>query len=125
MNDMYAIWGMNLDDLRDEILGHTVVKVDTDVQTITLDNGTELIFEDVEDCCSWFEAELTAGNLVDNAITDVTCTDNADEDDWQEDYTIHILAANKKVADLNITGSEGSGYYCHGINLNVVKVQND
>ena len=121
MNDMYTVTDMLPEDLRDEILGHTVVKVDTDTQTITLDNGTELIFEDAQDCCSWFEAELTVGNLVDNAITDVTCTDNADEDDWQDDYTIHILAANKKVVDLNITGSEGSGYYYHGIKLNVKK----
>lgn len=101
------------------IVGRTVTQINPYQGTITLDNGTELEFVDTADCCAWFDYELRAGNLTDNAITSVKVTENAAENDWEEDYTIHILAANKNVADLTITGDATSGYYCHSINMNI------
>ena len=40
-------------------------------------------------------------------------------------WTIHILAANTKVADLDINGSASSGYYCHSINLTITGATDD
>lgn len=116
-----TIYDMYPGDLEDEVVGKTVTSVDTESNTITLSNGTVLGFEDNEDCCAWFSAELEAGNLTDNAVTAIKVTgDDPYEDSSSEtDYTIHILAANTKIADVTITGSAGTGYYCHSIILNV------
>ncbi|MGP5931738.1 DUF7448 domain-containing protein [Corynebacterium glyciniphilum] len=113
------IYDMSLDDLKEALVGRTVTEIDTNEGTVTLDDGTEVEFEDTSDCCAWFNYELRAGNFTDNAITSVEVTENAAENEWEEDYTIHILAANKNVADLTITGDPTSGYYCHSINMNI------
>lgn len=113
----YVYKDMTESDLEKEILGHAVTEVSEGSGTITLDNGTVLSFADQADCCAWFCAELTAGNLTDNAVTSVDVTYN--DSDEVEDYTIHILAANKKIADIDITGDPTSGYYCHSIALEV------
>lgn len=44
--------------------------------------------------------------------------DDEDDDEWgDEDYTLHILAANENIADVDINGNAGSGYYMHSITL--------
>ena len=105
-------------DLAGELVGKKIVKIDTENSTMTLHDGTVLKFHDASDCCAWFEAELEEKNLTDNAITHVTTSGQYGDESW----TIHILAANKHIADVNITGDEGSGYYCHSISLEVVEV---
>ena len=114
-----TIYDMTFDDLEKELIGKTVVAIDEGDNALTLDDGRVLKFRDTADCCAWFNGELRAGNLTDNAVTALKVTDRQKEVYDDEDYTIHILAANKKIADLDIYGNPTSGYYCHSINLDI------
>lgn len=114
-----TIYDMTAEDLERELIGKTVTGIDESENRLTLHDGTTLEFRDTADCCAWFNANLKAGNLTDNAITAIKVTDNQKEEYGDEDYTIHILAANKKIADLDINGNPTSGYYCHSINLGI------
>lgn len=109
---------MTDEDLADELIGKRIVEIDTYENTLTLHDGTMLKFYDASDCCAWFSAELEEKNLTDNAITHVTTTGEYGDEAW----SIHILAANKHIADVHIHGDEGSGYYCHSVNLAVLEV---
>ena len=114
-----VIADMTFSDLEKELIGKTVVEIDESENTLTLDDGRKLAFRDTSDCCAWFDANLRAGNLTDNAITALRVTDRQEDGYDDEDYTIHILAANKKIADLDIYGNPTSGYYCHSIDLEI------
>lgn len=103
----------SVEDFQDELIGKKIVEIENNV--ILLSDGTMLELIDTSDCCAWFSAELSVNNLVDNAITKVYATGDGNGDG----FTIHVLAANKKVVDIYIDGDEGSGYYCHSINLEV------
>lgn len=106
-------------DLAGEIIGKRIVEIDADENTMTLHDGTVLEFQDVQECCAWFEAELKEKNLTDNAITHVTMSG-----EYGDAWSIHILAANTHIADVNITGDKGTGYYCHSIELEVTRPDN-
>lgn len=110
---------MSVDDLGDYIIGRRVVKVDECANEITLDDGKVLLFRDADGCHAWFSAELEAGNLTDNAVTALGVTERETDSESTEDYTIHILAADKNVADVTITGDATSGYYCRSIILEI------
>lgn len=113
---------MEAADLADELIGKTVVAVDD--ETITLDDGTTLIFEAAGECCAWFEYNLKSGYLTDNAITSVEYGDNDDlllPGAADVGWTIHILAGDARIAELNIWGDGTSGYYCRSISLTVRK----
>ena len=116
-----TIYDMDQQDLKKLLIGCTVTKIDEGDNALTLDDGRVLKFRDTAECCAWFNGELRAGNLTDNAITAVKVTEHQDPEDVYGDeyYTIHILAANKKIADLDISGNPTSGYYCHSINLDI------
>ena len=114
-----CIYDMTAKDLERELIGKTVTAIDESENKLTLNDGTTLEFRDTADCCAWFNANLRAGNLTDNAITAIKVTDHQEEEYEDEDYTIHIFAANKKIADLDINGNPTSGYYCHSIQLNI------
>lgn len=114
-----TIRDMTAQDLERELIGRAVTAIDERNNKLTLDDGRVLEFKDTFDCCAWFNANLTAGNLTDNAITAIKVTDRQKEEYGDEDYTIHILAANKKIADLDINGNPTSGYYCHSIDLEI------
>lgn len=121
MHDEYpdTVYDMTPADLKRELIGRTITSIDESENTLTLDDGRTLVFRDTWDCCAWFDANLKAGNLTDNAITALKVTDRQEEEYGDEDYTIHIFAANKKIADLDINGNPTSGYYCHSINLDI------
>lgn len=116
---------MSVGDLRNELIGQKIVDIDTRKNTITTASGKKLHFKDTYQCCAWFEAELSVGNLIDNAVTSLDVTDNQPEKRFGSgsDYTIHIMAADKNIADVNIYGDETSGYYCRSIILEVTEVQ--
>lgn len=114
-----TIRDMTAQDLERELIGRAVTAIDERNNKLTLDDGRVLEFKDTFDCCAWFNANLTAGNLTDNAITAIKVTDRQEEEYGDEDYTIHIFAANKKIADLDINGNPTSGYYCHSIDLDI------
>ena len=113
------VYDMTAKDLERELIGKTVTAIDESENKLTLNDGTTLEFQDTFDCCAWFNANLRAGNLTDNAITAIKVTDRQEEEYGDEDYTIHIFAANKKIADLDIDGNPTSGFYCHSINLGI------
>ena len=113
------IFDMDVNDLESQLIGKTITNIDEQENKLTLNDGTILEFRDTADCCAWFNANLRAGNLTDNAITAIKVTDRQEEEYADEDYTIHIFAANKKIADLDINGNPTSGYYCHSINLDI------
>lgn len=111
---------MSVDDLTKRLIGQVIIAVDSVEKTLTLSNGSILTFEDTSSCCAWFEAELIKGNLTDNAITDVVYEDRPEDDlGSKENYTIHILASDKNICDLNIVGDAASGHYCLSINLDI------
>lgn len=112
-------YDMTEQDLAGELVGKRIVGIDADANTMTLHDGTVLTFHDTFDCCSWFEAELKEHNLTDNAITRVTTSDEHSDEYGEQSWSIHILAADEHIADVNINGDEGSGYYCHSINLEI------
>lgn len=114
-------YDMTDQDLAGELIGKRIVEIDADANTMTLHDGTVLTFQDTYDCCAWFEAELKEHNLTDNAITRVTTSNKHCGEYGDESWSIHILAADQRVADLNITGNPTSGYYCHSINLDITK----
>ena len=113
------IFDMSVDDLEEALIGKSIVEIDESRNNLMLNDGTTLEFQDTHDCCAWFNANLRAGNLTDNAITAIKVTDRQGEQYGDEDYTIHILAANKNIADLDIYGNPTSGFYCHSINLGI------
>ena len=124
-NSDQIIRDMTFSDLERELIGKTVVEIDESENTLTLNDGRKLAFRDTGDCCAWFEANLREGNLTDNAITALKVTDRQEEVYDDEDYTIHILAANEKIADLDINGNPTSGYYCHSIDLEIFVSDNE
>lgn len=104
-------------DLAGELIGKRIVEIDADENTMTLHDGTVLTFHEVSECCAWFDAELKEKNLTDNAITHVTTSGEDDDESW----TIHILAADKNIADVLIRGDDGTGYYCQSIELEITR----
>lgn len=107
-------------DLAGELIGKRIVEIDADANTMTLHDGTVLTFHEASECCACFEAELKEKNLTDNAITHVTTSGEYGDESW----SIHILAANKHIADVNITGDRGTGYYCQSIELEITRPDN-
>lgn len=118
MKNSKTVYDMTAADLEEHLLGKTVTAVAGD--TITLSDGTALRFEDTADCCAYFNAELRAGNFTDNAITAVNQIDTG-ENEYDEKWSLHILAADKRVATVDIEGTSSSGYYCHSVNLIVTR----
>lgn len=115
---MSEIHDMNEYDLAKELIGKRIVSIAG--ETMQLDDGTVLEFKDTRGCCAWFTAQLHEGNLTDNAITAIE-TEELDDDGAPEHYNLHILAADQRVAAVEIEGDATSGYYCHSINLIVRK----
>ena len=114
------VFDMSDTDLRDEVVGKKIISVND--SSCTLDDGTVLVFEDTSDCCAWFAAEVKAGTLVDSTITGVEVEDRGSPEAWtRESYTIHVLSADTRVMAVEIEGDASSGYYCHSINLNVIR----
>lgn len=110
------------------IIGHKIVKVEKDVTipntksywrnkgtALTLDDGQMVFLIDTGDCCAHTELEkfLFAEELADNIITSVGTTDNF--------MTWHILADLNEVLKLDVSWSEGSGYYSYGFDIEVYK----
>lgn len=121
MNESEIIRDMTPEDLESQLIGKTIVAIDTDTNKITLNDGTILTLADASSCCAWFEASIRKGNLTDNAITavEVTYDEEPEEFSSYSSWTIHVLAENKKICDIDICGDETSGYYCHSINLEI------
>lgn len=111
---------MDRSDLEKHVLGKRVTEVNTERNTITLDDGTVLEFEGASECCAWFAANLKAGELTDNMVTAVR-EEEAECPDARESWSLHILAGDTRLASVDICGDSSNGYYCHSIILNISK----
>lgn len=104
------------------LLGRKIVKaekVDEQVAVLTLDTGVELIAQGNDGCggCGngWYYLEEL--NTCDNAITNVECLVEREEDDG-DIYHIFVYADNKKINCLQYSGYD-NGYYGTGYDLRV------
>jgi hypothetical protein len=112
----------NVDTLRDAVVGHRIVSVETDKlgsyggerAMITLDNGKKVTLADTSDCCAYTELEsfLLHPDKVDHVITGVGTTDG---------YTTwHIYADMGDVLSLSVGWSPGNPfYYGYGFDIRV------
>lgn len=111
------------------LLFHKVVKTDMKTRTLTLDNGTELMFKGNEGCygcgsgCYYIE-EL---NECDNVITNVEFVIDDDVQDKDCDdisYKIFVFAEDKRIKLIQFDGTDGNGYYGTGYTV-YVKLKNN
>jgi hypothetical protein len=108
-------------EVKNLLLFRRIVKaeaIDDQTGVLTLDNGTELVVEGNEGCggCGngWFYLEKL--NDCDNAITNVKCMVEGDDDDLA--YHIFVFAENKQIECVRYEGYD-NGYYGTGYNLYV------
>ena len=112
------------DELKGAVVGHKIVKVEKvatndsfyyggDKTIITLDNDTQVELVGGGTCCAYTELDsfLLNPELVDHAILGVGTTDNY--------QTWHIFADMGDVLKLDVSWSEGSGYYGYGFDIRV------
>ena len=121
MSHTETVWDMSAQDLEDQVLGKRVEFISETDNSIHLDDGTVLRLEDTSSCCAWFNAELKKGNLTDNAITAVEEVPRQPDEEYNESWSLNILAADTRLATVDIEGNPTSGYYCHSVNLIVTK----
>ena len=121
MSHTEEIWDMSAQDLENQVLGKRIEFISETDNSIHLDDGTVLRLEDTSSCCAWFNAELKKGNLTDNAITAVEEVPRLPDEEYNESWSLHILAADTRLATVDIEGNLTSGYYCHSVNLIVTK----
>ncbi len=120
----------NVDTLRKAVIGHRIVKTETDVATtdrwgysstaplvLTLDNGKRVALRNTSDCCAYTELEsfLLHPERVDHIITGVGTTD---------DFTTwHIYADMGDVLELSVGWSSGNPfYYGYGFDISVQEI---
>lgn len=109
----------SVDDLVQAVVGHKIVSVSQesgnyeDYLLITLDNGKIVEMHDSGDCCAYTTVYefLFNADSVDHIITAVKV-----EDDYQ---VWHVLADMEEVLKLDVSWSEGSGYYSYGFYITV------
>ena len=108
------IYDMSSADLASQLIGKRIVSIAG--ETLQLDDGTVLQFEDTSDCCAYFNANVEAFDFFENAITNVTQIDTG-KNEYDEAWSLHVLSNHKLIAKVNIEGTSSSGYYCHSVNL--------
>lgn len=109
------------------LIGRKVKVVDDNGQSATLELDNGLILEVIanEGCggCSngWYS--IYNLNNVDNAITNVEfeCDDlDPKENDWNDtSYKIFVFCEDTRINLLDVTGSDGNGYYGTGYSITV------
>ena len=103
------------------LVGRSIVSA-TDTG-IVLDNGTELEFEETENCCAWFGYDLECFDFENNVITRVEEEDLPmdDESDYESPVSFSIVAysTHKKIMSIDIQGDETSGFYGYSIAMKV------
>ena len=109
-------------DVKNLLLFRKIVKAEAESEQIgilTLDDGTKLIFKGNEGCggCGngWFYLDELNG--CDNAITNVECVCDEDEDNMV--YRIFVFSEGKKINCLQYSGYD-NGYYGVGYHLFVM-----
>lgn len=119
-------------EIKELLIGHKVKVIGKNGQTATLelDNGVRLEVEANEGCggCSngWYS--INNLNNVDNAITNVEfeCTDinPTDENNYDDtSYKIFVFCEDTRINLLDVTGSDGNGYYGTGYTIKVINTK--
>lgn len=85
---------------------------------LTLDNGKRVTLTGYGDCCAGADVDDFLFNIAnaDNVITSVTTSEEGEK--W------FILAGVDEVLGLDVSYSEGSGYYSFGIAVDVKEITN-
>lgn len=106
-------------ELQELIIGHSIAKVNG--TCLTLDNGVELHFKDKDECCAWWEVEFKDITSSNNIITRIKLKSRENDDDCGlTRYSIVLLAKNRKIGEIEVEGSEGSGWYVDTYELEVI-----
>ncbi len=96
------------EQLNSLLVGRRIEKGDE--TSLILDNGTVLDFHPYGECCAYAEVQDVAQQT--NVITSVQLIPESDE------LRIYALVEGSGGSDLfKVVGSEGSGYYCYGVEL--------
>jgi len=108
-------------EIRNLLLGHSVVKVCSD--TLTMDDGRILTLEGNLGCsgCGAGYYELTQLSECSNVITEVEFVDNPDDVDSYGTgvYRIFVFAEDKRINLATWEGSDGNVYYGTGYTITV------
>jgi hypothetical protein len=119
------------DQIAEVLTGRKIVevKLEGEVGTLRLDDGTELtlIGHDGGCACSAGCYPLSELNGVDNVITKVEFEDNPSGDydadypnsDGSGTYKIFVFADNKRINLATFEGTDGNGYYGTGYSIEV------
>lgn len=105
------------------LIGRSVVEADSELGYMVLDDGTRLRVvgnKGCGGCCSgWYEVKGIAE--VRNAITSVDTDVRIVPDTYGEDkvYRIYVVADGIRTELLNVSGSDGNGYYGTGYEIYV------
>ncbi|WP_280350434.1 DUF7448 domain-containing protein [Nocardia abscessus] len=102
--------------LRDVVIGRKIVRAEMsgDHTYLHLDNGTRVTLRDSSDCCAYtdLDAFFLDPASVDHAITGVRT-----EGDYS---TWFIFADMGDIMKMDVSWSEGNGYYGYGFDIEVV-----
>lgn len=107
---------LELDGLREALMGRRIVKAENNV--LTLDNRSEVHFEEYGACCAWASVERMAEH--DNVITDIRVEEG---DDTVTIFALSSVSTDTEIA--HIVGDEGTGYYSYGVEILVNGVRVD
>ena len=103
------------------LIGRSVVEADSELGYMVLDDGTRLRVvgnEGCSGCCSGLY-EVKGIAEVRNAITSVETDVRIVPDTYGEDkvYRIYVVADGIRTELLNVSGSDGNGYYGTGYEI--------
>lgn len=108
------------DALAEAVVGRRIVSIEPvedggweNPHVITLDDGSRVRMSGESDCCAYAELDgfLLDPGSVDHVITGVGTTDGFE--------TWHVYADMGDVLKLDVSWSEGSGYYAYGFTIRV------
>lgn len=107
-------------DFANYMVGRRIVAIEAPNEsgefTITLDDGTVIVPKNNRACCAWFEVTgISSFDFEDNVITNVI------EDENEDCFNLIVLSNDRKIAQINIDGDLGTGYYIHQVSLQVRK----
>ncbi len=113
--------GRSAEELSRAVVGHKIIgvgKADTSGWrepgiVLVLDNGQQVVVRGSGDCCAYADIDdwLFDIDKIDNVITAVETEDNYE--------TWSIMAGADKVLGMDVSWSEGSGYYMYGFKIEI------
>ena len=90
--------------------------------TIVLTDGTKIVFNDQYECCAYWEFEIFEtmefpdGAIITNVKSEKDTTiKNGGDTRW----VFTLIFENKKIAQMDIVGNPGSGYYMDGVTVTI------